>query len=40
MAAIALFRQVEEKSPERDFTVSVSYIEIYNEKIQSLVEFL
>jgi centromeric protein E len=37
MAASALFRQVEEKSPERDFTVSVSYIEIYNEKVRDLL---
>lgn len=37
MVATDLFRDINEKSTDRDFSVSVSYIEIYNEKVRDLL---
>ena len=36
-AASDLFSQVQEKSSERDFNISISFIEIYNEKVRDLL---
>lgn len=37
MVASDLFRNIKDKSSERDFSVSVSYIEIYNERVRDLL---